>query len=417
MKSLSIDIETYSETDLSKAGVYRYSEDPAFEILLFGVSIDDGNVVVYDLAQGEKIPAEILHALKDNRITKWAHNAMFERVCLSRYLQDKHLIPKGTYLSPEGWKCSMVWSAYMGFPSSLKQIGTVLELEKQKMTEGKELIKYFCEPCKPTKSNGGRFRNFPSDAPDKWKLFKLYNKRDVEVEMSIADKFKAHPVPDSVWEEYHLDQEINDRGILIDIEMVRSAIDIDTKSQEHISERLRELTGLPNPRSVAQMQSWLKANAIVLDSLGRKELAKAINDIPEPQKSVLKLWQQLAMSAVKKYKAMDVAVCDDGRLRGMFKFYGANRTGRFCLAEGTPVLVKTLEGTITEKPIENVRLDDLVFDGENWVKHDGVVYSGDKEVITWDGITATPEHEVFINDEMKVTLGEAKEKGLKLWKL
>lgn len=296
---------------------------------------------------------------------------------------------------------------------SLKDAGKALGLEEQKMTEGKELIRYFCVPCAPTKVNKGRTRNYYYHAPDKWSKFKEYNKRDVEVELSITEKLKAHPVPDCVWHEYHLDQEINDRGISIDVGMVENAIKIYDEAQKHTLEKLKTMTGLENPRSVAQMQSWLRSNSIELESLGQKELAK--ESIPEPYKSVLTLWQQLAMSAVKKYQAMDNSVCPDGRLRGMFRFYGANRTGRFCLAEGTPVLVKN-NGRIYEKPIEDVTTDDLVFDGENWVHHDGVVFSGDKEVISWDGIVATPEHKVFIDNETSITLKEAKEKRLKIWR-
>lgn len=339
MKKLSIDIESFSETDLTKTGVYRYAEDPAFEILLFGVAVDDGPVTVYDLTAGEEIPAEIMTALQDKQVEKWAFNAMFERVCLSRFLLDKGLLPKGEFLSPEGWRCSMIWSAYMGFPMSLAGAGAALGLEQQKMTEGKDLIRYFCVPCKATASNGGRIRNLPSDAADKWETFVAYNKRDVEVELQIKDRLSSHPVPDQVWREYWNDQRINDRGIQIDLPMVRQAIHLDALSQQHLTNALQELTNLDNPRSVQQMKDWLASQGMEMDSLGKKVVAEALRTAPEPLRTVLTLRQQLAMSAVKKYTAMEAAVCADGRLRGMFRFYGANRSGRF---SGTIVQLQNL---------------------------------------------------------------------------
>ena len=413
---LHIDIETYSEADLTKTGVYRYAEDPSFEILLFGVAVDDNPVVVYDLKKGEEIPDEIISALQNNTITKWAFNAQFERVCLSRYLWDKGLLTRGTYLDPHGWRCDMVWAGYMGFPMNLKGAGSALQLDEQKMEEGKSLITYFCKPYRATSKNGYTNRNLPSHDPEKWELFKSYNKRDVEVEISIAQKLSAHPVPEKVWEEYWEDQTINDRGILIDIPMVESAINLDKVSKSHLKEEMQSLSGLRNPQSVIQMQQWLKENGVELDSLGKKEIEAELEGIPEPMRSVLLLRQQLAMSAVKKYQAMDTAACSDGRCRGMFRFYGANRSGRFCLAEGTPILVKTAQGEILEKPIEDVLLSDLVYDGNEWVHHEGVVYSGEKDVITWDGITATAEHKVFITEDEKIPLGEAKKKALPLWR-
>ncbi len=416
MKSLHIDIETYSEADLPKTGVYRYAEDPSFEVLLFGVAIDDSPVVVYDLKSGDSLPDELLDALQDNSITKWAFNAQFERVCLSRFLWDKGLLKKGSYLAPRGWRCDMVWAGYMGFPMNLKGAGAALNLDEQKMEEGKSLITYFCKPYRQTSKNGYTNRNLPSHDKEKWELFKSYNKRDVEVEISIANKLSAHPVPEEVWEEYWLDQTINDRGILIDIPMVENAIELDRVSKSHLKEEMQSLSGLKNPQSVIQMQQWLKENGVELDSLGKKEIEAELSGIEEPMRSVLLLRQQLAMSAVKKYQAMDTAACSDGRCRGMFRFYGANRSGRFCLGEGTPVLVKTGQGEILEKPIEDVLLSDLVYDGNEWVHHEGVVFSGDKDVITWDGITATAEHMVFISDDEKIPLGEAKKKGIRIWR-
>ena len=414
---LSIDLETFSEADLTKTGVYRYAEDPSFEILLFGVSIDGGPVTVYDLKQGERLPEEILYSLLDSEVTKWAFNAAFERICLSRYLWDLGRLERGSFLDPRGWRCDMVWSAYLGYPLSLAGAGAVLGLESQKMTEGKDLIRYFCVPCKPTKSNGGRKRNLPSDAPEKWELFKKYNKRDVEVEIQIQEKLKKIPVPESVWREYWLDQEINDRGIQVDMVLVDNALKLDALSQEHLCQELTELTGVENPRSVQQLLAWLNTRGVETKSLDKASVKDLLLKTKDPiVREVLLLRQQLAKSAVKKYKAMETAACSDNRCRGMFLFYGANRSGRFCLAEGTPVLVKTEDGSIVEKPIEEVLITDMVFDGEEWVHHEGVVYSGEKEVITWDGITATPEHMVYISPTEKICLGEAKERRVLLWK-
>jgi DNA polymerase len=343
MKTISIDIETFSGYDLAKCGVYKYAESPDFEILLFGYSIDGGEVDVVDLADGESIPNEILAALTDDGIQKWAFNANFERVCLSRYLRDMGVsldpfadnhhsaavLGKAKYLNPESWRCSMVWSAYMGMPLSLEGAGAVLGLEKQKLTEGKELVRYFCAPCKPTAVNGQRTRNLSVHAPDKWAAFKAYNKRDVEAEMSVQEKLAKFPVPDSVWDEYAQDQEINDRGVQLDMELVRRAIDADARSKAELTRLMRELTELDNPNSVAQMKQWLCDNGLETDTLGKKAVAELLKTAPEPLGRVLTLRQQSAKSSVKKYQAMENAVCSDGRARGMFQFYGANRTGRW----------------------------------------------------------------------------------------
>lgn len=339
MKSLEIDIETFSDVDLQKCGVYRYTQSPNFEILLFGYSVDGGEVQVIDLACGEKIPQEIINALTDDAVTKWAFNAAFERVCLSVWLQRNypqcfcsysiHEDTVGDYLDPTAWKCSMIWSAYMGLPLSLAGAGTVLGLEEQKLKEGKDLIRYFCVPCKPTKVNGGRTRNLPEHDTEKWNLFKLYNKRDVEVEMSIQDRLKKYPVPDFVWAEYHLDQEINDRGIALDMDVVENAISFDAKSKAELAEKMQELTDLDNPNSVVQMKQWLADNGLEMDSLGKKEVAQAVKTAPKKLAEILILRQQLSKSSVKKYQAMQNAVCADGRARGMFQFYGANRSGRW----------------------------------------------------------------------------------------
>lgn len=325
MQTLSIDLETYSDQPLAKTGVYRYVESPDFEILLFAYSVDGAPVQQIDLACGEKIPSEILCALEDDKVTKWAFNANFERICLSRFLG----YPTGDYLEPDSWKCSMVWAAYMGLPLSLEGAGAVLGLEKQKLAEGKDLIKYFCQPCAPTKSNGQRTRNLPEHAPDKWLAFKRYNIRDVETEMSIQSRLSKYPVPDSVWEEYHLDQEINDRGVGLDMELVRQAIQMDGRSRSELTQAMKELTSLDNPNSVQQMKQWLADNGVETDTLGKKAVAELLKTAPQQLQKVLTLRQQLAKSSVKKYQAMETAVCADGRARGMFQFYGANRTGRW----------------------------------------------------------------------------------------
>ena len=325
MQTLSIDLETYSDHPLAKTGVYRYVESPDFEILLFAYSVDGGPVQQIDLACGEKIPLEILSALEDETVTKWAFNANFERICLSRFLG----YPTGDYLEPDSWKCSMVWAAYMDLPLSLEGVGAVLGLEKQKLTEGKDLIKYFCQPCAPTKSNGQRTRNLPEHAPDKWLTFKRYNIRDVETEMSIQARLSKYPVPDSVWEEYHLDQEINDRGVGLDMELVRQAIQMDGRSRSELTQAMKELTSLDNPNSVQQMKQWLADNGVETDTLGKKAVAELLKTTPPQLQKVLTLRQQLAKSSVKKYQAMETAVCSDSRARGMFQFYGANRTGRW----------------------------------------------------------------------------------------
>lgn len=325
MKTLSIDIETYSSADLGKCGVYKYAEAPDFEVLLFGYAADGGEVKVIDTACGETIPNEVVNALSDPGILKYAFNANFERVCLSRFLG----MSTGKYLDPASWRCTMVWSAYMGLPLSLQGVGAVLNLDKQKLTEGKELIRYFCTPCAPTKSNGGRTRNLPGDAPDKWDLFKSYNLRDVETEMGIQQKLMRFPVPETVWNEYRIDQEINDRGVRLDIPLVDSAIQMDTVSKGKLIGAMRHLTEMENPNSVAQMRSWLADNGLETDTLGKKAVMEMLKTAPAELAEVLLLRQQLAKSSVKKYQAMKNAVCADGRARGMFQFYGANRTGRW----------------------------------------------------------------------------------------
>lgn len=339
VKTISIDIETYSDIDLSKCGVYKYSESENFEILLFAYSINHGDVKVIDLALGETIPIEIITALTDNNIIKWAYNASFERVCLSRYISRyypgifiSYSIDEDTvneFLDPSSWRCSMIWSAYLGLPLSLAGVGSVLGLEEQKLKEGKDLIKYFCVPCNPTKTNGGRTRNLPVHDMEKWTLFKNYNKRDVEVEVSIQERLKSYPVPDLLWDEYHLDQEINDRGIALDMKLVENAIKFDEIAKQKASEELQGLTNIENPNSVMQMKEWLNNNGVEVDSLGKKEVTEMIKDAPKEIVDVLELRQQISKSSVKKYIAMKNAGCVCNRARGMFQFYGANRTGRW----------------------------------------------------------------------------------------
>lgn len=339
INTLSIDIESYSDVDLKKSGVYRYAESPNFEILLFAYSVNNGPVTVIDIAQGESVPEEILAALMDETVTKWAYNSQFERVCLSYWLRRNHPqffcsygIPEdtvGNYLCPDTWKCSRIWGAYMGLPLNLEGIGAVLKLSDQKMKEGKDLIKYFCTPCKATKVNSGRTRNLPSHAPEKWELFKSYNKRDVEVELAIKERLNRYPVPDFIWDEYHLDQEINDRGIGVDMQLVKNAVEMDTKTKQTLLARMQKMTGLENPNSVAQMKAWLLAKGVETESLDKKAVKGLLPDVDKEVADVLSCRQQLAKSSVSKYTAMSNMVCADSRARGCFMFYGASRSGRW----------------------------------------------------------------------------------------
>ena len=340
MKEMSIDLETFSDIDISKSGVYKYAESDRFEILLFGVSIDGGPVQVYDLACGDQIPDEILSALADESVTKWAFNASFERICLSNWLKRSHPEyflgysipedPAGQYLNPESWKCTMIWSAYMGLPLSLEGVGAVLKLQNQKLKEGKDLIRYFCTPCRPTKANGGRARNLPQHDSEKWMRFKEYNLRDVEVETDIKKRLAKYPVPDFIWDEYHLDQEINDRGIALDMNVVRNAISFDGHSRETLTASMQAITGLENPNSVQQMKEWLAKHSVEAETLDKNAVKELIrNSDNQTVRTALMLRQQLAKSSVKKYQTMQNAVCRDGRAHGMFQFYGANRSGRW----------------------------------------------------------------------------------------
>ena len=325
IKTLLCDIETFSSENLSKCGAYRYSEATDFEIQLFGYCVNDGPVTVIDLASGEKISHEIIAAIKNPNVTKYAHNSSFERICLSRYLG----LPVGEYLDPKSWKCTMIWAAYMGLPFSLEGVGAVLALNKQKLKEGTNLIKYFCSQCAPTTSNGGRTRNMPEHDLEKWEMFKVYNIRDVETELAIKLRLEKFPVPDFVWDEYHLSEEINDRGVKVDMALVQQAINMDVRSRAELTAAMKKLTNIDNPNSVQQMKNWLADNGVETDTLGKKVVAELLKTAPEILGRALSLRQQLAKSSVKKYQAMEKTVCADGCIRGMFFFYGANRTGRF----------------------------------------------------------------------------------------
>lgn len=336
---LSLDLETFSDVDLRKSGVYRYSESPAFEILLLGYSINGEKADTIDIARGEEVPEWLLEAIASKEVTKWAFNASFERVCLSRWIRRHH--PdyfKGYddsdealegFLDPASWRCTLVWSAYNGLPLSLDGVGKVLKLDEQKLSEGKDLIRYFCVQCAPTIANEGRLRNLPRHAPDKWAMFKKYNIRDVDTEVGIQNRLSKYPVPDFVWDEYHLDQMINDRGILIDMGLVENAIAFDQRSKTELTQKLQGMTALDNPNSVAQMKSWLAEHGVEAETLGKKAVAELIKTAPSEIQDVLALRLQLAKSSVSKYQAMQRTVCSDGRARGMFFFYGANRTGRW----------------------------------------------------------------------------------------
>ena len=323
MKTLSIDIETYSPEPLAKCGVYRYCQAPEFEMLLFGYSVDSGPVRVVDLAAGERIPADVLAALTDPAVSKWAFNAQFERVCLSRYLG----YPVGRYLDPDSWYCTMVWSATLGLPLSLEGVGAVLGLEKQKLKEGKDLVRYFCTPAKAR--DGSTFRRIPADAPEKWTAFKAYNLRDVETEMSIQQKLSRFPVSPEEWDNYHLDQRINDRGILLDRTLVSQAIRCDERFKRTHLEQARSVTGLENPNSPAQLKAWLAEKGVEAESLSKASVLELLSHAEGEVELALSLRQELAKSSVKKYTAMESVVCPDDRARGLIQFYGANRTGRF----------------------------------------------------------------------------------------
>ena len=318
---LEMDIETFSDVDLIKCGVYAYADSPAFEVLLFAYSFDGGETRVIDLAQGEELPGEVAEAVFDGSVVKTAFNANFERTCLSKHF--------GRYLPPDSWHCSAVQAALLALPRSLEDVGAVLGLDEQKMREGRELIRYFCVPCKPTKANGGRRRNLPCHAPEKWELFKAYCMRDVDVEKAIRRKLCKFPIPEGEMELYRLDQRINDRGVLVDMGLVRQAVKCERLHKEVVTRRAYELTGLENPNSVAQLKGWLGENGVEAESLSKKAVADMIEESDGEVEELLRLRLLMAKTSVKKYEAMERSVCSDGRVHGLLQFYGANRTGRW----------------------------------------------------------------------------------------
>ena len=334
---ITIDIETRSDKDISKCGVYAYTDTPYFDILLFAYSIDEQPVQVVDMANGEEIPESILAALADENVVKRAFNVNFERVCLSKYLRKNY--PQyfqsysidedtvGDFLNPESWHCSMIHARTLGLPSSLAEVGKVLGIEQQKMTEGKALVKFFCVPY-DTVDGVPQFHN-PKDYPDKWEIFKAYNKRDVGAELEIDRRLSRFPVPDFLWKEFYLDQEINDRGILVDMQLADKAISLDAEAKEELTVEMKRLTGVENPNSVYQLLDWLETQGYKSDSLGKAQVQELIKTTKEPVKSVLQMRLQLSKSSVKKYTAMKNTACSDNRARGMFSFYGASRTGRW----------------------------------------------------------------------------------------
>lgn len=319
MKTLSIDIETYSSENLAKSGVYRYCEAEDFEILLFAYSKDGGEVIVVDTANGEKIPEDVIEALSDENVLKWAFNAQFERTCLAKYI--------GQTLSPNSWRCTMIWAATLGLPLSLEGVGAVLGLEKQKLAEGKDLIRFFCNPY--TLKDGSTARHLPKDNLEKWLRFKAYNKRDVEVEMAIQKRLSGFPVSDREWTNYKLDQEINDRGIMLDMDFVDMAIECNTQMRCEQMEAAKEITGLENPNSTTQLKAWLEEQGLEISSLSKEAVNALLENATDDVAEMLNLRQQLAKSSVTKYKAMKQVVCSDSRARGLIQFYGANRTGRY----------------------------------------------------------------------------------------
>lgn len=408
---LSIDIETYCDLDLTKTGVYKYVDHPSFEVLLLTYSVDEGPEFLVDFTAGDTLPEEIVEALTDPTIIKAAYNANFERTALKKHC--------GKEMPPEQWRCTMVRAATLGLPGTLAAVGEVLGLpeDQAKKKSGKALITYFSKPCRPTARNHQRTRNLPHHDPEKWELYKEYNITDVVAEKEIYKRLAKFPA--TIKEEqdlWSLDQRINDTGVLIDQELVNNILVYNETHQEELIERAQEITGVDNPKSVQQSKEWLETKGITTESLNKAAVKELLADTENKKvKEFLKIKQQLGKTSVSKYEAMERAVCEDGKIRGMLQFYGANRTGRWCLAEGSRVLIRDKDKLIYEKPIEQVLLTDEVWDGLYWVNHEGVVFSGIKTVIEHDGVIATSDHEVWVSPDKKLTLGEAKDKGLKLW--
>lgn len=321
MDTLAIDIETYSDVSLPDCGVHRYAASEQFEILLFAYSLNDEPTQIIDLASGEKIPDKIMEYLTDDSVIKTAYNAAFERNCINRFF--------GLSLKPEGWRCTLVQASMLSLPLSLEGVGEALNLDKKKMSEGKDLIRYFCMPCKPTKANGGRTRNLPSDAPEKWELFKTYCIRDVDVEKQIRNKLAKFPIPDREQKLYCMDQRINDRGIMVDQELIGHAVACDLLYKETVTKKAYEISGLENPNSVSQLKDWLNEKGIEVDSLAKAAVEELVENTQGDVAEMMKLRLAMSKTSVKKYEAMERSVCPDGRVHGLLQFYGANRTGRW----------------------------------------------------------------------------------------
>jgi len=417
MITLSIDLETYSSVDLKKCGVYAYTEAPDFEILLFGYASNDEPVKVIDLTGGKRLPIHLQDAILNPNIVKTAFNANFERVCLSKYFEFRLNQCQMDFIPPTNWRCTQVHALTLGLPMRLEDVAKALKLQQQKDAAGKALIRYFSVPCKPSKTNGQRTRNLPEHAPEKWEQFKEYCRQDVVVERTIREKLLRHPISAFEQKLWNLDQAINDRGVLIDLDLVKNAIACDTAYQQRRTEEAIKLTGLDNPKSVSQLKAWLlETDGLEVESLNKESVPELLKQTESATvKRVLELRQEMSRTSVKKYEAMDRAHCMDNRIRGTMQFYGANRTGRWCIAEGSLVRVRTKESVICDKPIERVLITDKVWDGSTWVNHNGVVFSGEKDVIEWDGITATPEHTVWVGPNEKMALSDARKHERKLW--
>lgn len=407
---LSLDFETFSDVDIGKAGVYRYVESPAFEILLLAYAFNDDDPVVLDFTamsddEKEGWKQQFKEWLSDPGIRIHGYNLEFEAAVFSRWF--------GYNVDLTNWWDTMVTALTCGLPRSLKDVGIALGMpeEEAKLREGKRLVTYFCTPCKPTKANRMHTRNSRETDPEKWSKFVEYNRQDVVAERAIWYKVRNYEPSEKEHIAWIVSTEINRRGVMIDQNMVAQAVRLSELHTVKLIEELKRITGLENPNSNSQLAGWLG-----MPSVAKANVEEAIQTATGNKRRVLELRKEIGKTSVAKYEAMQNSVCADGRCRGLFAFYGANRTGRYCLAEGTKILIKDRHGLITEKPIEKVSEDDLVYDGNAWVEHEGVVYSGDKEVITWDGITATPNHNVYISDVEKVSLLEAKMRGLRLWR-
>lgn len=420
MRRVSIDIETFSDEDIRKTGAYRYALSPAFDILLIAFAVDDDPVQIIDLTEaGGPLDAllleEFLELIRAEDVLLSAYNAAFEHWCINVWLKRRGEEP----IPMQKYRCTMVHGMYCGYTAGLGVTGEVLGLpqDKKKMSVGSALIRKFCVPQKPLKSDPRRTRIYPHDEPEKWALFKQYCINDVEAEREIERRLSVWPMPDREQKLWELDVASNSYGVGVDMDLVEGALEINRANVEALVEEARRITGLKNPNSVSQLQGWLAAQRVSTETLRKADVADLLDTehLPDRVRRVLEIRQQLSKTSVKKYDAIVNSVCADGRIRGITQFYGASRTGRYCLAAGTPVLVNT-DGNIYYKPIEIVTTRDLVWDGDEWVAHEGVVYSGDKDVITYDGITATKEHNVFVDADTKVTLEEAMERGLQIWR-